>query len=73
VNTNASAPRPGRSKSSATQELQQRTIADFGRQWTSYPSAEGYFGSVELFNDTFSPLLSEGDIAGRRVAEIGAG
>src|SRR3954462_15654152 len=56
-----------------TDDLQARTIADFGEQWTSYPDADGYFGSVELFNDTFEPLLSDRDVAGKRVAEIGAG
>lgn len=53
--------------------LQARTIADFGEQWTKYPDSEGYFGSAELFDDNFQPLLSVRDVAGRRVAEIGAG
>ena len=56
-----------------TEKLQARTIVDFGEQWTSYPDADGYFGSVELFNDTFYPLLSDRDVEGKRVAEIGAG
>jgi SAM-dependent methyltransferase len=54
-------------------ELQTKTIADFGEQWTRYPGGEGFFGSVELFNDIFAPLLSAKDVAGKRVAEIGAG
>jgi SAM-dependent methyltransferase len=54
-------------------KLQERTIADFGEQWTRYPGAEGFFGSVELFDDIFQPLLSARDVAGKRVAEIGAG
>jgi 2-polyprenyl-3-methyl-5-hydroxy-6-metoxy-1,4-benzoquinol methylase len=53
--------------------VQAQTIADFGEQWTAYPDADGYFGSVELFNDTFAPVLSDRDVAGKRVAEIGAG
>lgn len=53
--------------------LQARTIADFGEQWTRYPDNAGFFGSVELFNDIFNPLLSDRDVQGRRVAEIGAG
>ena len=53
--------------------LQEKTIADFGEQWTEYPDSDGFFGSVELFNDIFHPLLSARDVAGRRVAEIGAG
>jgi 2-polyprenyl-3-methyl-5-hydroxy-6-metoxy-1,4-benzoquinol methylase len=54
-------------------KLQARTIADFGEQWTEYPDSDGFFGSVELFNDIFRPLLSASDMAGKRVAEIGAG
>jgi SAM-dependent methyltransferase len=56
-----------------TDPVQTRTIADFGEQWTRYPGSEGYFGSAELFDDNFQPLLSVRDVAGRRVAEIGAG
>jgi len=56
-----------------TDRLQARTIADFGEQWTRYPGSEGYFGSAELFNDNFRPLLTLQDVEGRRVAEIGAG
>lgn len=57
----------------ARASLQARTIADFGEQWTAYPDAEGYFASADLFNDTFAPLLSDRDVVGQRVAEIGAG
>ena len=53
--------------------LQARTISDFGEQWTEYPETDGFFGSVDLFNDVFDPLLSVNDVAGKRVAEIGAG
>jgi SAM-dependent methyltransferase len=53
--------------------LQAATIADFGEQWTRYPEGDGFFGSVELFNDIFAPLLSAADVKGARVAEIGAG
>jgi SAM-dependent methyltransferase len=54
-------------------DIQARTIADFGEQWTSYPDAAGFFGSVDLFNDFFHPFLTAHDLAGKRVAEIGAG
>ncbi len=54
-------------------KLQARTIADFGEQWTEYPESDGFFGSVELFDDIFRPLLSAKDVAGKRIAEIGAG
>lgn len=54
-------------------DLQARTISDFGEQWTSYPDSDGFFGSAELFDDFFNPLVSAADVAGRRIAEIGAG
>jgi SAM-dependent methyltransferase len=54
-------------------ELQARTIANFGEQWTSYSDTSGFFGSADLFNDFFNPLVSAKDVAGRRIAEIGAG
>jgi SAM-dependent methyltransferase len=54
-------------------ELQARTIANFGEQWTSYSDTSGFFGSADLFNDFFNPLLSATDVAGCRIAEIGAG
>jgi SAM-dependent methyltransferase len=56
-----------------SEQLQSRTIADFGEQWTRYPDNDGFFGSAELFNDIFHPLLSDQDVKDRRVAEIGAG
>jgi SAM-dependent methyltransferase len=56
-----------------TDRLAEQTIADFGRQWTAYPDSDGYYGSVEIFRDMFGPLLAPGDLAGRRVLEIGSG
>jgi len=51
----------------------ERTIADFGQQWTAYRDNSGYYGSLELLRDMFGPLLSPEDLAGRRVLEIGSG
>ena len=56
-----------------TNHLETRTIADFGEQWTAYPDSGGFFGSHALFNDFFNPLVVDRDVAGCRVAEIGAG
>jgi SAM-dependent methyltransferase len=56
-----------------TDQLRARTIADFGEQWTLYPSTGGFFSSSALFNDFLDPLLSDRDVAGCRVADIGAG
>lgn len=53
--------------------LQQRTIADFGEQWTRYTDNEGFYGSLELFADMLDPLLRPEDFAGKRVADIGSG
>jgi SAM-dependent methyltransferase len=51
----------------------ERTIADFGEQWTRYTDNEGYYGSLELFADICGPLLATSELAGKRVAEIGSG
>jgi hypothetical protein len=51
----------------------ERTIADFGQQWTAYRANGGYYGSLDLLRDMFGPLLSAGDLAGRRVLDIGSG
>jgi SAM-dependent methyltransferase len=56
-----------------TEQLSQKTINDFGRQWKAYQDNEGFYGSSELFADHFSPLLRPGEIAGKRVADIGSG
>jgi SAM-dependent methyltransferase len=59
--------------SQSTDELQRKTIADFGEQWVRYSDNAGFYGSLELFKDAFGPLLLPEDIAGRRVADIGSG
>jgi SAM-dependent methyltransferase len=51
----------------------ERTVADFGQQWTAYRDNRGYYGSLEMLRDMFGPLLSPEDLAGRRVLEIGSG
>ncbi|HZR01992.1 MAG TPA: class I SAM-dependent methyltransferase [Burkholderiales bacterium] len=53
--------------------LEERTIRDFGEQWTRYQRNEGYYASVELLRDIVEPLLPLDEIAGKRVAEIGSG
>jgi SAM-dependent methyltransferase len=59
--------------SQSTDELQRKTISDFGEQWVRYSDNAGFYGSLELFKDAFGPLLLPEDIAGRRVADIGSG
>jgi SAM-dependent methyltransferase len=51
----------------------ERTVADFGQQWTAYRDNRGYYGSLEMLRDMFGPLLSPEDLSGRRVLEIGSG
>jgi SAM-dependent methyltransferase len=55
------------------QSLKDRSIADFGEQWTRYRDNEGFYGSAEMFADMFAPLLTPEEVEGRRVAEIGSG
>ncbi len=50
-----------------------QTIKDFGEQWLRYCDNEGYYGSLELFEDIVSPFLSPDEIKGCKVAEIGSG
>ena len=50
-----------------------QTIDDFGSQWLRYRDNEGYYGSLELFEDILSPLLKPDEVKGCRVAEIGSG
>jgi SAM-dependent methyltransferase len=50
-----------------------RTISDFGEQFSHYHDNEGYFGSAAFLANMLGPLLSIDQIEGRRVAEIGSG
>ena len=50
-----------------------RTIADFGEQWSRYTDNSGYYGSVALLADIFGSLLAVSQLRGWRVAEIGSG
>lgn len=54
-------------------DIDRRTIADFGVQWTRYTDNSGYYGSLGLFADICEPLLSLDDVRGRTVADIGSG
>lgn len=57
-----------------TETLTDKTIADFGEQWTRYTDNEGdLYGDKELLRDAFGPLLDVTELEGKRVAEIGAG
>lgn len=56
-----------------TPQLGEKTIADFGKQWTRYRDNEGYYGSLQLFADMIYPHLQPENFRGKRVAEIGSG
>lgn len=57
----------------SNRQLKQRTIADFGEQWTRYRANEGYYASAELLRDIVEPLLPLEEVRGMRVADIGSG
>jgi len=54
-------------------DLGNRTIQDFGEQWTAYQDNSGFYGSVGLLADVLGPLMEVGEVAGSRVADVGAG
>jgi SAM-dependent methyltransferase len=53
--------------------LGERTIADFGEQWTAYTDNSGFYGSPALLQDVFGPLLNVDDLKGAVVVDVGAG
>jgi len=53
--------------------MSDRTIRDFGDQWSHYGSNEGFYASSELLQDMFGPLVDLADLRGKRVADIGSG
>jgi len=50
-----------------------RTIRDFGEQWSHYGGNDGFYGSVELLQDMLGPLVALDELEGARVADIGSG
>jgi 2-polyprenyl-3-methyl-5-hydroxy-6-metoxy-1,4-benzoquinol methylase len=54
-------------------EIDQKTIADFGGQWTRYTDNSGHYGSLELFADICDPLLNLSEVRGKDAADIGSG
>ena len=53
--------------------VEPRTIEEFGEQWGRFEDLGGRFGSSAFLQDLCGPLLPLGEIAGRRVLEIGSG
>lgn len=59
--------------SSEKANLRDQTIADYSEQWTTYTRNDGWYGSKEFFLDVLGPHVSEDDIRGKNVADIGSG
>ena len=59
--------------SAGRDSIGERTIRDFGEQWTHYGDNEGFYGSTELFADIIDPLHSLSELRELRIAEIGSG
>ena len=53
--------------------LGERTIGDFGDQWTAYTDNSGFYGSRALLDDVFGPLLDLDSLKGAVVVDVGAG
>lgn len=49
-----------------------KTIEQFGEQWVNYNNIDGYFGSIELFQDFVVPFDTS-KLKDKVVADIGAG
>ncbi|HEY2989144.1 MAG TPA: class I SAM-dependent methyltransferase [Candidatus Binatia bacterium] len=55
------------------QTIADKTIRDFGTQWSVYAGNEGWYGSLEMFKDMIGPLLDIEELKGKDVADIGSG
>lgn len=53
--------------------LADRTIADFGEQWSRFTTNDGFYASVDLLQDICEPLVPVSVFRHARVAEIGSG
>ena len=56
-----------------TDKILNKTVADFGRQWTNYTKNTGYYASTEVLDDLFGPLMDKGCLSGKKIADVGAG
>jgi SAM-dependent methyltransferase len=51
----------------------ERTINDFGDQWTRFVSNDGFYGSKELFADIVGPAIGLDELVGKKVLDVGSG
>ena len=49
------------------------TVNEFGVQWTKYTENTGFYASTGIFDSLFGNLLCKEDLAGKKIADIGAG
>ena len=49
------------------------TVNEFGVQWTKYTENTGFYASTGIFDSLFGTLLRKEDLAGKKIADIGAG
>ena len=54
-------------------KIKEKTIDDFGEQWTEYPGNEGIYASIETLQDLCGPLFDIKNFQGLKVADIGSG
>jgi SAM-dependent methyltransferase len=50
-----------------------KTISDFGEQWTKFVDNPGYYGSLAVLQDVMGPLASPADFSEATVVDIGSG
>ena len=55
------------------EKLRDRSIKDFGEQWSRYRNNEGYYGSLEMLQDILGPNVACGDLLGKSVLDVGSG
>jgi len=53
--------------------LTEKTISDFGAQWTRFKDNRGYYASVDLLQDIFGPLFQVENLRGLHIVDIGSG
>lgn len=57
---------------SGVHQIGEKTIQDFGEQWTTFQDVSGFFGSKDLLADFLEPF-DVANISNARMADIGAG
>lgn len=53
--------------------IKEKTVQDFGEQWTAYPENEGVYAGLDTLRDLCGPLFDIEKFKGATVADIGSG